>query len=300
MCSQCSQGVMSPAVESRIPEQWNCSDYETDSEESAKTVKMVRSRSAAKTVTMVRNRSAPPTQLRRKLRVIPVIEKGKTDRGTEGSRGFSLENRMKEWHRSSVVNRKAECAAKQYTEMIQDDTLRHLSHSVRVAGSIAGKGSDINVELRRQELVLRKADVDISFAEYETDQTTETLKGMKSLRSKFSRSIRKKEPKLKAQLFNDIDLLNGEMGLNALSRKCSPRPVSEYGGSPKDIKQKQIKTGMEELNGVLDVIKAQQIDAAWTLNRHGKHLTVFENKLGSTHKKINEQSQVISNIITDS
>merc|ERR1719285_423301 len=101
---------------------------------------------------------------------------------------------MKEWHRSSVVDRKAESAAKKYQDLVRNDTVKHLRNSVRVASSIACKGADIQEELRRQEHVLRKVDTDISYAEYETDQTTETLKGMKSLRSKFTSAIRKKKP----------------------------------------------------------------------------------------------------------
>lgn len=204
MCSQ-NRVALSPTAQSRITEQFNFSDEETDEEESGDSVKLFRCR------------SAPAADAIRDQGKTTMLEKSKTERAVKRGGGFSLEDRMKEWHRSSVVDRKAESAAKKYQEMVSNDTLKHLRNSVLVAGSIAGKGADINEELRRQERVLRKADTDISHAEYETDQTTETLKGMKSLRSKLTSSIRKKKPKLKVQTFNDFDLLDGEIGLSSMS-----------------------------------------------------------------------------------
>lgn len=284
MCSQ-NRVALSPTAQSRITEQFNFSDEETDEEESGDSVKLFRCR------------SAPAADAIRDQGKTTMLEKSKTERAVKRGGGFSLEDRMKEWHRSSVVDRKAESAAKKYQEMVSNDTLKHLRNSVLVAGSIAGKGADINEELRRQERVLRKADTDISHAEYETDQTTETLKGMKSLRSKLTSSIRKKKPKLKVQTFNDFDLLDGEIGLCSMSSMFTRKKISVHGGSSKDPTQKEIKAGMEDLNAALDIIKVQQMDTAWTLNRQEKHLAVFENKLNSTHTKINQQSQVISSII---
>merc|ERR1719419_45637 len=113
------------------------------------------------------------------------------------SRERSLHKEKIDWHRSSVVNPEGELQAERYSKMITDDSLKHLRHTIRTAGSIVDKGTSINDELARQERVLSKAENDIAITEYETDQTTEKLKGMKSLKGKFSTMVWKKDPELK-------------------------------------------------------------------------------------------------------
>lgn len=244
--------------------------------------------------------SSMPDNFHREPKKINLNERARTKRMKGIMRGFSPEGRTERWHRSPVEDAKAKNAANQYSEMVQDDTFKHLSHTVQLADSIAGKGAGINEELRRQERVLRQADADISFAEYETDQTIETLKGMRSLKSKLVSTIRKKKPKLKVQIFSDFDLLNRETGLSSVNRMLSPQPKPLYDRSWKDTKQQQIHGAMGELNAALDVVKVQQMDVAWALNRQEKYLAVFGNKLDSTHTKINQQRHIISSIISKS
>jgi len=230
--------------------------------------------------------------------ITTAFDKSNTERTTKRSCGYSLENKMKDWHRSLAIDIKAERAAKKYTEMVKDDTLKHLRNSIFVAGSMVRNGADINEELRRQEGVLRKAETDMSVTEYKTDQTTQTLRGMTSLTGKLTSTLRTKKAKLKLQTYNDYDLLNGEMGLCSLSKSCSGLSTPQYKGSIKDKKERQIKAGMGELHTALDFITMQQIDAAWTLNGQDGRLSVFEKKLDRTHSKINSQSQVLNSIMS--
>merc|ERR1719285_904395 len=72
------------------------------------------------------------------------------------SREYSLQQKMKDRRRSSVVNGEAELQAKRWCKMVTDDTLKHLSHTVRIAGTIVDKGVVINNELARQDSVLSK------------------------------------------------------------------------------------------------------------------------------------------------
>jgi len=227
-----------------------------------------------------------------------TFHKLKTERMTTLTRGYSLENRMREWHRSSGMDMKAERAAKKYTEMVKDDTLKHLRKSIIVATSAVGKGADINEELRRQEHVLRNADIDITFTECETNQTAQKLKGMTSLSGKLMSTIRKKKPKIRSQIYNDFDLLNGEVGLCSMSRRFSGVSRSQYRGALKDTKEGQIKAGLGDLHEALDVITTQQFDTAWTLGRQKKHLSVFEKKLDSTQTEIKNQNQVMNCIVS--
>jgi len=289
LCSKGHSGRTTTFSQYRISQQWHVSDEEeTDDEGTSDFVQSIRFKSVS-----IDSNSAPvKTTLNKR-------EKSQRASGVRQIRSFSLEDRMKDWHQSSVVYRKAERAAKVYTEIVKDDTLRHLSNTIRLAGSIADKGGDINEELRRQEHVLRQADTDISFVEYQSDQATEILKGMRSLRGKVG-SIRKKKPKLKVQVFNDCDLLNPEMGLCIMSARITPKPEPTNVGSPKDLKEQQIKAGMGELNMALDSIKMQQVDAALTLDRQERHLVVFGNKLDTTRTKINQQRHVISGIMGQS
>jgi len=208
------------------------------------------------------NRSkSMPDRFGRELRKLNTIEKAKTDRSTE-KRGFSLEERMKERHRSSTMSWKAECKAKQHAEILQDDSLKHLNESIRIAGSIVEKGTDICQELDRQQYLLRKVHDDISLAEYESDPRPEILKGMSSISRKLTSPI-KMEPKLKLQTFSNLDnMLNGEMGLCSLSKLCSTEATAQSWASTKDTKQQWVKSGIDELNTTLDVIMLQQLDAA--------------------------------------
>jgi len=231
----------------------------------------------------------------REPKKFPLRERASTMRMTGIMSGFSPDYRIERWEEA-----KAEHMAKKYSDLVQQDSLKHISHTVHLASSIVGKGADINEELRRQERVLRKADADITIAEYHTDQMTETLKGMRSVRSKLLGTIWKKKPKVEVQIFNDFDLENGEMGLSSLSRMLSLQTKPLYDGSWKDTKQQQIHGAMGELNAALDVIKVQQMDAASALNRHEKYLAVLGNKVDSTDTKINDQRQVISSIISKS
>merc|ERR1719419_661287 len=129
------------------------------------------------------------------------LDRTKTERVLR-SRAFSFQTKMIDWHQSSVMNREAELQAKRWCKMVTDDTLKHISHSVHIAEKIVEKGVAINNELARHDSLLSKAEADISISKYETEEVAETLKGMRSLRSKLKNVIWKKEPKLKIEKFN--------------------------------------------------------------------------------------------------
>merc|ERR1719334_1608858 len=171
-----------------------------------------------------------PEELRQAMHDAAKMRRAKS---APRSRGCTTHRETKDWHRSSVVNREGELQAKRYCKMVTDDTLEHLRHTIRTASSIVDKGTAINDELARQDRVLTKAGSDIAIAEYETDQTTEKLKGMKSLGGKLRTMVRKKEPKLKefsretSSFINvNLDLLEGDMGLCAFSKMGNSKASS--------------------------------------------------------------------------
>jgi len=219
------------------------------------------------------------------------------------SSGYSYQKKMKDRRRSSVVNQEAELQAKRYSKIVMDDTLKHLSHTIRTASSIVEIGDGINNELARQERVLSKAETDISIAEYETDQMTQTLKGMRSLRGKLKNVIWKKEPKLKIKdfdcersTFSNLDLLKEDVGLSSFSRmEC--KPSSTYKATSEDMHQTQINAGMGQLHKALDIMKVQQVEAAWALDSHERRLSMFENQVTTTNNKINCQSRMIGSLM---
>jgi len=277
MCSEVKMNT-----DFRQTQDWQMSDRETDEQESVEFFK--------------EKCKSLPCDVRGAVKTT-AFHKSNSERTTRRSSGFSLEDRMRDWHRCSVIDKKAEREAEKYTEMVKDDTLKHLHKSIVLAGSMVGSGSDINEELRRQERVLRKADADMSYAEYETDQASQTLRAMTSLAGKFWSNIRRKNPKLNLQTWNDCDLLNGEVGLSSLSRTCTGSSAPPFKGSPKDEKERQIQAGMGDLHSALDFITMQQMDAAWTLNRQKGHLRVFEKKVDRTHTKMKRQNQVMNSVM---
>jgi len=221
------------------------------------------------------------------------------------SRGWSSQEKMKNWHRSSVVNQEAELQAKRYSEMVMDDTLKHLSRTIHTASSMVEKGASINNELARQDRVLANAETDISIAEYETDQVTETLKGMRSLRGKLKSVIWKKEPKPRLTEFDsrrntfsnvNLDLLNEDVGLFAFSKMDSKAP-SLLKETSEDKQQIQFKAGMGQLHKALDIMAVQQKEAAWALESQEGRLSTFEDQLATTNDKIKCQSQMINTIM---
>jgi len=220
------------------------------------------------------------------------------------SRECSMQMKIKDWHRSSVVNSEGELQARRYSEMVTDDTLEHLRHTIRTASSIVDKGNAINNELARQERVLSTAENDIAIAEFDTDLSTEKLRGMKSLRGKVASLIWKKKPKLRIDEFSNerstfsnvnLNLLNDDVGLCAFSNmKSSKASISE---DTEDIRQVQIRAGIGELHKTLDAISVQQSDTAWALDNQEGRLSVFENRVSTTHQKINCQTQMINSIM---
>jgi len=224
-------------------------------------------------------------------------------------RESSKQKKIKDWHRSSVVNPEGELQAKRYSKMIADDSLKHLRQTIRTASSIVDKGTAINNELARQENVLSKAEYDIAIAEYDTDQTTNTLKGMKSLKGKLANVIWKKEPKLRINEFSkesstfsnvNLNMLEGDVGLCAFSNMQSSKATSLSKDVSEDTEgtaEAQIKAGMGQLHKALDAISLQQLDTALTLNKQDGRLSVFENRMSSTQSKINYQSQMINSIM---
>jgi len=219
-------------------------------------------------------------------------------------RECSMEEKMRDWRRSSVVNPEGELQAKRYSKMVRNDTLKHLRHTIRAASSIVEKGTSINEELARQEHVLSTAENDIAVAEYETDQCTEKLKGMKSLKGKLASVIWKKEPKLRINEFNketstfsdvDLNLLKDDVGLCALSNmQTSTVTITE---DSEDVEQVKIIAGIGQLHKTLDAITVQQEETAWALDNQEGRLSVFENRVSATHQKINCQTKMISSIM---
>jgi len=222
-----------------------------------------------------------------------------------GSCRHSSKGKIEDWHVSSVVNQKAELRASRYSEMVKDDTIRQLYHTIRTASSMVDKGEAINNELSRQDHVLSNAKTDISIAEYHTDQVTQTLKGMRSLRGKLKRVIWQKEPTLRRTEFNSetstfsnvsLDRLDGDVGLCAFSRMNS-KPSSLSKEKSEDAHQIRFAAGLGELDKALDIMTAQQKETAWAIESNEGRLSMFEDQLTTTKNKINRQSQVINTIL---
>jgi len=222
------------------------------------------------------------------------------------SRECATHKKTEDWHRSSVVNGEGKLQAERYCKMITDDTLGHLRHTIRTASSILGKGTAINDELARQDRVLSEAGNDIAITEYETDQTTEKIKGMKSLSGKLRSMVWKKEPKLRelsrerSSFINvNMDLLEEDIGLCAFSKMGGSKASSISKDKAKDAEsvESQMKAGIGQLHKTLDAITVQQVDTAWTLDQQDGRLSMFENRMSSTHQKINCQTQMIKSIM---
>jgi len=299
MCSQVCHDTSRNINEFALTEDWHTPDDSTDDDSEILSLPMMN-----KSITM-------PADLRRVLREVSPVKRARSEPVPAISKNL-LPDEMKDWHSSSVYNRKGEEYATRYSRRIRGDTLRHLSHTIRMAGSIAEKGNDINKELARQDELLLTAENDISMAEYETDQANEALKGMSSLKGKLSTIVWRKKPKLMVNPYRNM-VMDGEVGLCAFSRmgNCNSSIPSQgeweipSQGAREiqsqiaidDMHQKQIDKGIGDLHDVLDVITVQQMDAAWALDRNEERLSVFENQLITTHQKINCQSQMINKIM---
>jgi len=287
MCSQACNRIASDTSRFQCTSTWHIPDPDTDNEEeSIIDLPINRKRNKSMSILADSRETSEKTSW---------MGRGNTERVSR-VRGYSLEESMKNWHRSSVIDREGEKHAEQYAKMVVDDTLKHLNHTVRVAGSIIEKGTDINNELIRQANVLCKSEHDLSIAEYETDQTTETLRGM-TLKGKLASMIKRRKPKMKPNVFKtiNVDLLNEGPRLNAFSRMYCSKLATKSDLS-EGRQQRQIETGVGQLHEALDVITAQQLDTAWSLQRQEARLSVFENKLDETRGKINHQNEMINKI----
>jgi len=290
MCLQARNSIETNMSSFKFQVQWHASEEEEEEDEEEECVRYPK----VSFTSMSRDFN------RDSLKVSP-IERARTERTTR-ERGYPLKDRMKERHRSSSVTREGEQWALGYSNMVTDDTLKHLNDTVRVANSIVLKSGDISKELDRQERVLCKAEEEISTVEYDTDVTSQTLKEMSSLRSKIASTVfprKKPKPKPEALAKIDFGIMNGQAGLCAFSRMAdcktiySPTVTESSGNTP----QQRLKVGMGHLHNALDVITVQQLDTAWVLERQEGRLSKFEDNLGTTHKKINRQSQMINKIM---
>jgi len=216
---------------------------------------------------------------------------------------YSMEDKVK-----ASLALEGELQAERYSIMVADDTLEHLRGTIRSASSMVDKGTAINDELARQERILSKAENNIAIANYETDQTIETLKGMKSLRCKLARALWKKKPKERINDFMketrtfinlDSNLLDEDVGLSAFNKMNSGKVSSlskDIYGDMKVTQQMQIKAGIEQLHKALDTVKVQQMNTASALDQQ-ERLSVFENQISTTNQKIKRQSKLIGTII---
>jgi len=287
LCSQASNGDLGNIFEyqSRHAENLIALEEQEDSDDDNEYFNLGR---MSKTMYMLdRSKFIPPSM--KKSQSVRVVR----------SRGYSLEEKRTDWHRSSVVNREAELRAKRYREMLVDDTLKHLSQTIRTANSTVEKGAAINKELARQDLVLSNVENDIFFTEYETDQLTQNLKGMSSLRGKLKSVIWKKKPKLKMKKCNsdsnpcgnvNMDSLEEDLGLCAFTRvDCKSSSLDRH--------QIQFKSGLEQLHNALDRMTIQQMDAALALDSQKAPLCSVENRLTTTNNKLNCQNEMINKIL---
>jgi len=232
--------------------------------------------------------------------------KAKSANETRSSK-CSMDMYTKDWQCSSEVNREGELQAERYSQVLTDDSLKHLRHTIRTAGSIVDKGSAINDELARQDRVIFSAENDITITEYETEQTIEKLKGMASLGGKLASMVWKKKPKLriselsKERSFSNVNLnlLDGDVGLCAFSKMGSSKATRLSTDILEDMasKQAQLREGIGLLNKKLDAITVQQMDTAWALGEDDGRLSVFEKRMSTTQRKINCQTQMINSII---
>merc|ERR1719419_714797 len=202
-------------------------------------------------------------------------------------RGHLLLERMKDRRRSSVMNGEAELQAKRWCKMVTDDTLKHLSHTVHIAGTIVEKGVFINDELARQDNIVSKEMNEI-------DQVAQTLNGMRSMRSKLKSALWKKEPKPKMKEFDsetscfstvNLDLFKATGSCPTSKLECNPSTILK--GTSEDIQQTRISAGMGQLHKALDIIAMQQMDVAWALDKQETHLSMFENRMVATNIKLN-------------
>lgn len=239
-----------------------------------------------------------PPELRRVLGEVPPIKQRKSEPMPKSGR-YSLQAPRRNRRRSSVVDLKTEDIARRHSKRVTEDSLKHLRRTLRIAGSIAEKGSDINKELARQDRVILTAETDISIAEHETDRASEALKGMSSIRRKFATVVKKKKPRPKVRPFRNfnMDLINGEVSLSAFSRMINCKSSIPSKDATDDTDQKQLKEGIGHLHQTLDVIALQQMDAAWALGRHEERLSIFEDQISTTHRKINSQTQMVYQIM---
>jgi hypothetical protein len=287
MCSKVCNGGREGIPSHQFTETWHSSEGEIDDEEVVESFSFSKSKSL-------------PGDLDKKLNKMVSTPRAKTERMSRVS-GYSLTERLKERSRSSVVSREGEACAKKYSKMVRDDTLKHINHSLNVADSIVQKTANINDELGRQERVLRTVEADMSDIEFDTDVTSHTLKGMTSLKAKIASKISRKKPKRKSKEKKiNIDLFNGQPGLLAFSRmvnNCESDSLTGTESSGYDPDE-QIKAGLGQLNKTLDIIKSQQFDTAWALDRQEGRFSVLEDKMDTSREKITCQSQLMKKIMS--
>jgi hypothetical protein len=258
---------------------------------------------------------------------LPRATTGRTSR----IRGYSLNERMKWRHQSSVVSAEGELLVEQYSQMgaegrqkhlshtvrqssvvsegklladkyskmVREDTLKRLNQTVRTADSIVQKSAHINEELGRQERVL-EVDKDMPALSGMLDQTEQSLKGMTSIRGKIASAISKKISKQQSKGLCkiDIDLLSGQTGFCAFSGMTSCESLDSLTAteSSEETPQDQIKISLGLLNDALDIIKVQQLERAWALARQEGRLNVLEEEIDTTRTKINRQNRLMKKI----
>lgn len=184
-----------------------------------------------------------------------------------------------------------ESEAKKYSDYIEEETLMHLSHTIRTADSMVESGYDLCEELARHDNVLKKTDHDLHSIEQDIHETNWTLRSMNSLRGKVANLILRKKPKVD----EDDCVASDDGSLRVYKSRSAPvNFVSEP--QSKGNKQHQIKRGVNHLIKTLDIMKYQHLEIEDELKHQERHLNDFEEHVERLQHDVHHQNYMIKKI----
>lgn len=177
--------------------------------------------------------------------------------------------------------------SKMYMDVLQDDTVYHLSEVMTITNLMVGKNEDILDELARQEDVIQNGSNDIFTIDQDISESSYNLHGMKSIGGKISNMLklnrRHKPCRSHCSLPNE----------RRTRIRSLPEPNVVPSLSSGETKQKWIETNVKQLNSTMDIIKDQQMDITEVLSNEEGKLNQFENSLGDIDVKMKSQTQLM-------
>jgi len=190
------------------------------------------------------------------------------------------------------VNAENDNALERLSEtFFEDNSLKQLRETNRLAQSMVVKGDEMREELIRQGKVTEQANRDVFNTEQDINETSSTLRGM-TFRGKLANMVWRKNSKRRQ--YNDFEYENDRpyhlpRSMSLPAKFASPNLRAK-------TKQQRIKNDVNQLIQSMDTLRDQQLGIAEELEYQDPHLKELGTNMARVNDKMKRQTRQINDL----